>query len=130
MIRNSGYRFSLRQTQRVCAEIMLKQETRAGRHFEERPSRDALAYAIEIVSLSMDEQRNAVYRSLYDRPQDQALLRLWADAAGDRALAQDGQRRAPGSDGAVARAHGGSGPRTDGGAADARLMMRTREAVS
>jgi hypothetical protein len=29
MIRKSGYRFSLRQTQRVCAEIMFKQKEKA-----------------------------------------------------------------------------------------------------
>ena len=74
----------------------------------------ALAQATETISLSLDEQRNAVYRSLHDGPQNQPLLRLRPNAAGDRALASDGQRGAAGGDGGLAGAHGGSRPRADG----------------
>ena len=35
------------------------------------------------MSLSINEQRNAVYRSLYDGPQNQTLLRLRTNVAGD-----------------------------------------------
>src|ERR1700712_3779284 len=42
MIRKSGHRFSLAtNTERVCAEIMLKQKDRAGRRFEEKSSRSS-----------------------------------------------------------------------------------------
>ena len=56
------------------------------------------------------EPRNTVHRSLHDRSQDQPLLRLRTHAAGDRALAPDGQRGTAGDHGAVAGAHGGSRP--------------------
>ncbi len=82
----------------------------------------ALAQTTETISLSLNEQRNAVYRSLYDRPQDQPLLRLRTHAAGDRALAPDGERGAAGGDGAACGAHGGRRPgsaRDDGRAPSA-----------
>jgi Histidine kinase-, DNA gyrase B-, and HSP90-like ATPase len=65
-----------------------------------------LAQTTETISLSLNEQRNAVYCSLYDRPQDQPLLRLRTYVAGDRALAPDGKRGAACGDGATRRAHG------------------------
>jgi signal transduction histidine kinase len=81
----------------------------------------ALAHETETISLFRDEQRNAVYRSLYDGSQEQALLRMRTNASGDRALAQHGKRGAPGGDGIVARSHGGSRPGTDGSTAQKRL---------
>src|ERR1700682_2533040 len=63
-----------------------------------------LAQATETISHSLNEQRNAVHRSLYDRSQNQPLFRLRTYIAGDRALAPDGKRRAPCGDGAARRA--------------------------
>src|SRR3979411_2924879 len=65
-----------------------------------------LAQATETISLSLNEQRNAVHRSLYDRSQNQPLFRLRTYASGDRTLAPDGQRGAGGGDGAAAGADG------------------------
>ncbi len=67
-----------------------------------------LAQATEYTSLSQDEQRHAVHRSLYDGSENRPLSGLRAHAAGDRALAPDGQRRASGRHGAVSLAHGRS----------------------
>src|SRR5260370_17293812 len=69
-----------------------------------------LAPATETISHSQHEQRNAVYRSLYDRPQNQPLFRLWPYASGDRPLAPDGERGAASRDGAARPTHGGCGP--------------------
>ena len=57
----------------------------------------------QTISLSQNEQRNAVYRSLYDGSQNQPLLRLRTNAAGDRALAPHGERGAAGRDGSGLR---------------------------
>src|SRR6185437_639263 len=65
-----------------------------------------LAQAVPTVSLSLDEQRIAVHRRLYHRPQIQPLFRLRTHAAGNRALVADGECRAARGDGAVAGAHG------------------------
>jgi hypothetical protein len=74
-----------------------------------------LAPAAETVSLSEDEHRNAVHRSLYDRPQNQSVFRLWTYASGDRPLASDGERGAARGDGATRLTHGGRGPDAAGG---------------
>ena len=87
----------------------------------------ALAQATETISLSFNEQRNAVYRSLHDGPQNQTLLRLRTHVAGDRALASDGQRRAVGRDGRLAGAHGGSGPRAGERSLRSAADARTRD---
>src|SRR5258708_28934490 len=68
-----------------------------------------LAPATETISHSQHEQRNAVHRSLYDRPQNQPLFRLWTYASGDRPLASDGERGAARGDGAARLTHGGCG---------------------
>ena len=82
----------------------------------------ALAQATQTISLSINEQRNAVYRSLHDGPQNQTLLRLRTNVAGDRALASHGDRGAIGRDGRACGAHGGGRPRADAAARRARLI--------
>jgi two-component system, cell cycle sensor histidine kinase PleC len=81
----------------------------------------ALASGAQTISLSINEQRNAVYRSLYDGPKNQTLLRLRTNVAGDRALAPHGERGAIGRDGRPCGAHGGGRPRADAPAHRARL---------
>src|SRR5438876_655449 len=71
----------------------------------------ALAQGTQTISLSINEQRNAVYRSLHDGPQNQTLLRLRTNVAGDRALAPHGDSGAIGRDGRACGAHGGGRPR-------------------
>ena len=83
---------------------------------------EALALTTQTISLSINEQRNAVYRSLYDGPKDQTLLRLRTNVAGDRALAPNGDRGAIGRDGRARRAHGGGRPRADAAPRRARLI--------
>src|SRR6202040_249050 len=65
-----------------------------------------LAQTNETISNSVNEQRNAVHRSLYDGSQNQPLSGLRTNASGDRTLASHGQRGTPCGDGAVAGAHG------------------------
>ena len=89
-----------------------------------RPVTGALAQTTESISHSLNEQRNAVYRSLHDGPQNQPLLRLRPNAAGDRALAPDGARGAAGGHGRIAGAHGGGRPGADGAARQGRLIHR------
>ena len=67
------------------------------------------------------EQRNAVRRRLHDRSEDQAVLRLRPDLAGDRALARHGEHGTARGDGAVAGTHGGRGFAADRGIAETRL---------
>jgi hypothetical protein len=84
--------------------------------------------AIKIVSLSKDEHRDAVYRSLHDGSKNQPLLRLRTHPARDRALAPHRRCRAARNHGAIAGADGASGIGTtdDGSSFDARLMKSTR----
>lgn len=82
---------------------------------------DRLALAGETVQQLKNELRDAVYRSLHDGPQDEALLRLRSHASGDRALAQDGPRRAAVGHGDIAGADDRSWARTHGAASEARV---------
>ena len=83
----------------------------------------ALALTIETNSLSKNEQRNTVHRSLYDRSQNQPLSRLWAHTSGDRTLAPDGKCRAACGDGAARGAdeRGWAGSARNDGAFQVRL---------
>src|SRR6185295_4400184 len=89
-----------------------------------RPLTESLALGTQTISLSINEQRNAVYRSLYDGPQNQTLLRLRTNVAGDRTLAPHGDSGAIGRDGRACGAHGGGRPRADAAARRARLIPR------
>src|SRR4030088_1668527 len=88
-----------------------------------------LAQATETISHSLNEQRNAVHRSLYDRSKNQPLLRLRTHAAGDRALASHGQRGAARGERTVARAHDRCRPRPIAGRSQGRLLMGTEAAL-
>src|SRR5260364_76837 len=94
---------------------------------DKEPGRDGasrferLAPAAETVQQLQHELRNAVYRSLHDGPQDEALLRLRSHASGDRALAQDGSRGAAVGDVDFAGAHGRCRARAHGAALEERL---------
>src|SRR5690349_20044285 len=68
------------------------------------------------------EPRYAVHRRLHDRSQDQSLLRLRPDLAGDRTLGADDSRRAARADGRAAGADGCGRAAVDVGTRPARVI--------
>src|SRR6516225_3521597 len=83
---------------------------------------------IKIASLSKDEHRDAVYRSLHHGSQNQPLFRLRAHPARDRALAPHGGCEAARNHSAIAGADGASGIgiAKDGNSFNTRLTKSTR----